>query len=144
MSQLSHPFLWFSVFNSGSFPSFSFQRFPKLLLLASPPSFPPSLLPSFFSSFLPNIFLFISNRKREGEGESDRNLNDECLLHSPYWGLSLQQGHVVLFSDQETKPNFLVHRLTLHQGATHQLGIFFFFLNRDPIDLLLPICVLLL
>ncbi|KAK1336341.1 hypothetical protein QTO34_004147 [Cnephaeus nilssonii] len=36
------------------------------------------------------------NSKRKGEGERDRNINDEresligCLLHAPYWGSSLQ------------------------------------------------------
>nr|KAF6291060.1 hypothetical protein mMyoMyo1_009425 [Myotis myotis] len=48
--------------------------------------------------FLLNIFLLISERKGEGEGE--RNIHDEreswigCLLHAPHWGPSPQPGHV--------------------------------------------------
>jgi hypothetical protein len=40
--------------------------------------------------------------ERKGEGEIDENINDEresligCLLHTPYWELSPQPGHVPL------------------------------------------------
>nr|KAF6290909.1 hypothetical protein mMyoMyo1_009303 [Myotis myotis] len=66
-----------------------------------------------------NIFLLTSERK--GEGESDRNINDEresligCLPHTPEWGPSLQCW--AMCPDRELNPDLLVQRSALNHGA---------------------------